>query len=401
MQRNYLSCTIKEYSQTNHHAKAPAAASRGAASQRKEITMARILIITTGGTIASIQSPDGLIPEMTSEQLMSHLPRIGSDIELEIASLFHIDSTNMTADHWMQIIDTIRRNYQDFDGFVVCHGTDTMAYTAAVLSYMIQDSPKPIVLTGAQKPIGFEITDAKANLQDSILYAADPHSKGVQIVFAGKVIAGTHGRKIRSQSFAAFGSINLPEVAEINNGHIARYLTEGHYYKEGGICTEEERTEAAKEGDCADGKTSSINDAKMPVFFDKINPSVFLLKLLPGITGEMIPEIFRHYDAIIIESFGTGGIPDSIEAALFEELSKYSPEEKVVALTTQVTFEGSVLNIYEVGRRIASNFKVLESKDLTLEATMAKLMWILAEKNQSWEEIERKFYSPIALDTLH
>ena len=139
----------------------------------------------------------------------------------------------------------------------------------------------------------------------------------------------------------------------------------------------------------------------MPVFFDKINPSVFLLKLLPGITGEMIPEIFRHYDAIIIESFGTGGIPDSIEAALFEELSKYSPEEKVVALTTQVTFEGSVLNIYEVGRRIASNFKVLESKDLTLEATMAKLMWILAEENQSWEEIERKFYSPIALDTLH
>ena len=161
--------------------------------------MARILIITTGGTIASIESSDGLVPGMSSQQLLSRMPRIPDDIELKNISLFHIDSTDMTVNHWMKIIGAIRDNYDDFDGFVVCHGTDTMAYTAAILSYMIQDSPKPIVLTGAQKPIGFEITDAKSNLQDSILYAADPHSKGVVIVFAGKVIAGTHARKIRSQ----------------------------------------------------------------------------------------------------------------------------------------------------------------------------------------------------------
>ena len=165
--------------------------------------MASILILTTGGTIASVQSPDGLVPGMNSQQLRKHLPQIGADITIDIKELFHIDSTDMTADRWITIIQAIRDNYDSYDGFVICHGTDTMAYTAAVLSYMIQDSEKAIVLTGAQRPIGFEITDAKSNLQDSILYAADPCSKGVQIVFAGKVIAGTRARKVRSMSFLA------------------------------------------------------------------------------------------------------------------------------------------------------------------------------------------------------
>ncbi|MBQ6371146.1 MAG: asparaginase [Firmicutes bacterium] len=156
--------------------------------------MRRVLIITTGGTIASVESPDGLVPGITSEQLRAYLPYIGSEIHIDIQSLFHIDSTDMTADHWMLIVKAIRENYEDYDGFVVCHGTDTMAYTAAILSYMIQDSEKPVVLTGAQRPIGFEITDAKSNLQDSILYAADPLSRGIQIVFAGNVIAGTRAR---------------------------------------------------------------------------------------------------------------------------------------------------------------------------------------------------------------
>ena len=102
--------------------------------------MRNILILTTGGTIASVQSPDGLVPGMSSEQLRNHLPQIGSDIAIDIMELFHIDSTDMTAAHWIKIIDAIRDNYDAYDGFVVCHGTDTMAYTAAVLSYMIQNS---------------------------------------------------------------------------------------------------------------------------------------------------------------------------------------------------------------------------------------------------------------------
>ena len=331
--------------------------------------MRNILILTTGGTIASVQSPDGLVPGMSSEQLRNHLPQIGSDIAIDIMELFHIDSTDMTAAHWIKIIDAIRDNYDIYDGFVICHGTDTMAYTAAVLSYMIQNSEKPIVLTGAQKPIGFEITDAKSNLQDSILYTADSLSHGVQIVFAGKVIAGTHARKVRSMSFLAFESINLPVIAEINNGHIIRYL--------------------------------NIPSNGRVQFYDSINPNVFLLKLTPSMSPDLIPEIFSIYDAVVIESFGAGGIPASIENTLLTELSKYRPEERILAMTTQVTYEGSHINTYAVGRRIADSFKILEARDMTLETIIAKLMWILGNNSQTWDEIEQRFYTPVAMDSVY
>ncbi|MGX8774525.1 MAG: asparaginase [Bacillota bacterium] len=338
--------------------------------------MRKILILTTGGTIASVQSPDGLVPGITSEQLRGYMPHVGDDIHIDMEELYHIDSTDMTASHWLGIVGAIRKNYEAYDGFVICHGTDTMAYTSAVLSYMIQNSAKPIVLTGAQKPIGFEITDAKSNLQDSILYASDPASRGVQIVFAGDVIAGTRAKKARSMSFSAFTSINLPVIATINNGRIIRYLNDPAFYND------------------PDAKADGA------LFYDSINPNVFLLKLTPSMSPELIPEIFRIYDAIVIESFGTGGIPQSIEQTLFDELSRYSPEEKVLAMTTQVTYEGSHLDSYEVGRRIADSFEILEGRDMILEAIVAKLMWILADREQSWEDIQRRFYGPIAKDTL-
>ncbi len=363
-----------------------------------------ILIFTTGGTIASVQSPDGLVPGITGEQLRAYLPQIGPEIAIDIQPLFHIDSTDMTAQHWIRIVRAIRESYEAYDGFVICHGTDTMAYTAAILSYLIQDSDKPIVLTGAQRPIGFEITDAKANLQDSILYAADPVSRGVQIVFAGKVIAGTRARKVRSMSYAAFASINLPEIAEINGGRIIRYLTDAVFCSAvpgadstgsaasgaggAGVAADQDST------DCAAGRTGGVR------FFDRIDPKVFLLKLTPGMNPQLLPEIFRLYDAIVIESFGAGGIPDSLEQGLFEELNKYRPEEKVLAMTTQVTYEGSHLETYEVGRRIADRFQLLEAKDMTLEAAVTKLMWILADPGQSWEQIRTRFYTPVAKDTL-
>ena len=359
--------------------------------------MRRVLIITTGGTIASVKSPDGLMPGITGEQLRAYLPQIGNEIDIDIKSLFHIDSTDMEADHWIRIVRAVRDNYKDYDGFVISHGTDTMAYSAAVLTYLIQDSDKPVVLTGAQKPIGFEITDAKSNLQDSILYAADPASCGVQIVFAGKVIAGSRARKVRSMSYAAFASINLPEIAEINNGRIIRYLTDREF------CL----PQACEPVDAPLAKTgpqraplAKTGSQRAPVFCDEINPNGFLLKLTPGMHPGLIPEIFRLYDAIVIESFGAGGIPAALQQTLFEELSKYEPEEKVLAMTTQVTYEGSHLETYEVGRRIADRFQILEARDMTLEATIAKLMWILADRDLSWEEIRTRFYTPIARDTL-
>lgn len=334
------------------------------------LKMKRLLILTTGGTIASVKTPHGLIPALTSEELLSYLPEIGSGFLLTTKAVCNLDSTDITPDHWLMLAGAIKEEYNNYDGFVICHGTDTLAYTAAALSYLIQNSEKPIVLTGAQKPIGLEITDAKANLRDSILYAADPGSCGVQIVFDGKVILGTRAKKTKTLSYAAFSSINFPFLATIQDGRIIRYLP-------------------------AERKTGSVS------FYDKLNPKVFLLKLTPGISPVLLSDIFRLYDCIIIESFGVGGIPDSLEKELFAQLSKYTPEEKVLVMTTQVTYEGSNVGTYEVGRRLRESFNILEAKDMTLEAVLTKMMWIMAEDNLTWSDICEKFYSCINSDTLY
>lgn len=332
--------------------------------------MKKILIITTGGTIASVETPHGLIPALTSQELMSFLPEINNDINLTTKSVCNLDSTNITSEHWLMLADAIKSEYDNYDGFVICHGTDTMAYTSAALSYLIQNSVKPIVLTGAQKPIGMEITDAKANLRDSIIYAADPDSHGVQIVFDGKVIVGTRAKKTKTLSYAAFSSINFPFLASINDGKIIRYIP-------------------------------SEKPTALTVFYNKLNPKVFLLKLTPGVSPMLLEEIFKLYDCIIIESFGVGGIPESLEAELFAQLSKYRPEEKVLVMTTQVTYEGSNVATYEVGRKLHESFSILEAKDMTLEAVLTKMMWIMAKQDLTWQDISRLFYTKILSDTLY
>ncbi len=332
--------------------------------------MKKLLILTTGGTIASVKTPHGLLPAMTSEELLSFLPEIGDDFELTTKAICNLDSTNVTPDHWLLMANTIREEYNHYDGFVIAHGTDTLAYTAAALSYLIQDSPKPIVLTGAQKPIGSEITDAKANLRDTILYAADSDSWGISVVFDGKVIQGTRAKKTKTKSFAAFSSINYPFLAEIHDGRIIRYMKEN----------------------------KSLKTVK---FYNDLNQKVFLLKLTPGISPYLLESIFSYYDCIIIESFGSGGIPQSLEEKLFQLMQQYPPEEKIVIMTTQVTYEGSNVGVYEVGQKLRSQFKILEAKDMTLEAVITKIMWILSKEGQTFEEIEKRFYACVEYDTLY
>lgn len=157
--------------------------------------MKKIFLIATGGTIVSKIGKNGLTPQIQAEELLQYVPQCRKFCEVETLQLMNLDSTNMCPRDWEIIAGAIRSHYEDFDGFVICHGTDTLAFTAAVLSYMIQNSPKPVVLTGSQKPIDLEITDARTNLADSLLYASDDDSSGVSIVFDGKVIAGTRAKK--------------------------------------------------------------------------------------------------------------------------------------------------------------------------------------------------------------
>ncbi len=262
--------------------------------------MKNILMIATGGTIASKEGDLGLTPAVTGEELADQRTWYQRYLSSGNTQLMNIDSTNMRPRQWLMIRDAIMENYNHYDGFVILHGTDTMAYTAAALSYLIQDSVKLIVLTGSQKPMANPYTDAKINLFQSILYAADDLSCNVCIVFNGKVVAGTRGRKQRTRSFDAFDSMNFPELAIIRDSRIIRYYTE---------------------------KRPAPQDLKS---YASLNDRVFVLKLTPEVKAEIFDLLSGHYDAIILETFGIGGIPeydDSFEKAIFSwvDLARRSP----------------------------------------------------------------------------
>ena len=329
--------------------------------------MKKILMIATGGTIASEMTPDGLAPELNPQQLLGFIPRIAEICQVECLQLYSLDSTNIHPEHWLGIARAIRENYDQYDGFVISHGTDTMAYTAAALSYLVQGSPKPIVLTGAQKPIWFDSTDSKRNLTDAFIYACRGCG-GVQIVFNGRVIQGTRARKTYSKSFQAFSSVNYPDLAVLQDEHLLQYIG----------------------SECADA----------PVFYDKLNTNVGLLKLIPGTEKELVAFMAQRYDGLIIESFGVGGLPEYEHGGFYDAIRGAVEQGKIVVMTTQVPNEGSDLTVYHVGGHLKSTLRLLEAYDMTTEAAVAKLMWILGQ-TRDFEEVERLFYAPVAKDILY
>lgn len=328
--------------------------------------MKKILLITTGGTIASVQTEKGLVPGIDGKNLVSYVPSISSMCNVNVLQLFNLDSTNICYKHWMEIAKVIRDEYHNYDGFVICHGTDTMSYTASALSYLIQDSVKPIVITGSQKPINLEISDAKTNLKDSFTYVCDEHSKGVVLIFNGNVILGTRARKIRTKSFDAFKSIDYPRVAIVKDGHVIHYINNFN------------------------------TDTK---FYEELDKNVGLLKLIPGIDDEVFEFMLNKYDALVVESFGVGGIP-AYDGNHYDELiQKYSNEGKIIVMTTQVPNEGSDIAIYQVGHYLKKIPNVLEAYDMTTEAVVTKLMWILALTKEV-NEVKSLFYQTISNDIL-
>lgn len=331
--------------------------------------MCNILILFTGGTIASLKTEHGLEPVLDAEKILSYLPDIPENIRLASLQICNLDSTNIDYRIWLKLVEAIEANYEKYDGFVICHGTDTMAYTASALSYLIQNLDKPIVLTGSQQPIQMEITDAKKNLHDSIVYAAHPESRGVCLIFDGKVIAGTRAKKTKSFSYRAFSSINFPELASMQHGKIVRYIP----------CEK------------------SLGKVK---FYHEMNPKVYALKLTPGISPKILKAIFEEYDCIIVESFGVGGIPDSIVEDFCDLMKEYREGSKVVIMTTQVTYEGSNLSTYEVGKRLKGRIPYLEAYDMNFEAVFTKSMWILGMGEMSFPEIQACFYSKVNFDVL-
>lgn len=352
--------------------------------------MKHILLIATGGTIASAEDGNGLSPALTGEELARSVPEIEGLCELDIVQPMNIDSTNMRPADWLRIAEVIRKNYDAHDGFVVLHGTDTMSYTAAALSYLIQDSPKPIVLTGSQQPMGNPFTDAKINLYQSLVYAVSDRSRDVSIVFGGYAIAGTRARKQRTMSFNAFNSINYPVLAYLRQDKI--------------ICSGSAAVSAGPaECDCAGSGAARAADGALdePRFYTELNSRVCALKLTPGLT----PDIFRllkpDYDAVILETFGMGGVPErGADGASYQEaIFDWVDSGRTVVMTTQVPEEGLDLGVYEVGRAYAEHPGILKGGDMTTEALVAKTMWALGQTRDA-DELQRLFYRPINHDRV-
>ncbi|MFA6856828.1 MAG: asparaginase [Treponema sp.] len=328
-----------------------------------------ILLIATGGTIACKRTTDGLTPVITSQELLSYVPQAGHFCKVNTLQLMNIDSTNMQAEHWLSIACTIEKNYAAYDGFVITHGTDTMAYTAAALSYLVRNSQKPIIITGSQKPIDMDVTDARTNLLDSLRVASDDRAYGVNIVFDGKLIAGTRGKKERTHSYNAFSSINFPYLASIQDERCIFYI---------------------------DDKKQN----QQPVSFSRIlDDKVTLLKLIPSMDASVLDYMAGKYDAVIIEAFGVGGLPSYRSGNFYKAIAHWTELGKTVVMTTQVPREGSNMTIYEVGHGIKKNFGLIEAYDMTLEATVTKLMWILGQTKNA-AEIRELFYTTVNRDIL-
>ena len=329
--------------------------------------MKKILMIATGGTIACVQTDSGLVPGLSGEELFSYVPEAAGLCQLDTIDLFDVDSTNVTPQHWLAIARAIADAFDRYDGFLVTHGTDTLAYTAAGLSYLVQGSPKPIVVTGAQLPINSTFTDAKRNLYDSLLYAVDDGSRDVCVVFGGMVIAGTRANKRRTASANAFESVNFPCLAMLRRGRVL-----------------------------ATGTLPGETEGPLRMY-DHLNTRVQVLKLVPGMDPAVMASLAPHCDALIVEGFGLGGIPSTPEyrKAVFDWLDS----GRIMVAASQTFEEGFDMSIYEVGRAYVEHGGMLMSGDMTCEAMVAKLMWALGQ-SQDITEVERLFLRPVNHDRL-
>lgn len=330
--------------------------------------MKKILMIATGGTIASKETGAGLTPQITSDEILQQVPGLSEICRVDAVQLMNLDSTNINSRHWLTMAECVRQNYDAYDGFVLTHGTDTMAYTAAALSYLIQNNAKPVVITGSQKSIFYLDTDARENLRDAFLYAADDGACGVHVVFDHKVILGTRARKMRTKSYNAFSSIDYPETAIIRNQKLVYYL--------------QERAEGTVQ------------------FYDTLDPGVFVLKLIPGMDADIFSYLKAHYKALVIESFGVGGLPCYGDESFFNAVRDWIASGKVIVMTTQVPHEGSDMEVYQVGHRAKRELGVIEAYGMTSEAVVTKLMWILG-RTQDGDEIRRLFEAPVQKDQIY
>ena len=318
----------------------------------------RILIINTGGTLSSVNSEQGLSPGLTSREILEELRMVSKNLELETEDFCSLDSANIFPDDWAALAVRIGQAYLKHDGIVIIHGTDTLAYTASMLSFMLQNIPIPVVITGSQLSISHPVADAMENCRCAIHMAASGYP-GVFAAFNRKVMLGCRTSKVRSMSFDAFDSTNYPNAAQISALGL-------HVRKE-------------------------VLPQKKAVF--RVQPEysdrVFLLKLYPGIDPSILRMLKEQgYKGVYIEGFGLGGMP-FVKHDFASAVREAVEDGMTVLAGSQCPYEGSNLSVYETGLQ-ALKGGVLQAYDMTAEAAVTKLMWVLGQTARP-EEIRDYF----------
>ena len=321
----------------------------------------RVLIIYTGGTIGMIKDPmTGALSNVDFNLISHHVPEINRlNIELHSVSFDNpVDSSNINPDHWVELVQLIDAHYQEYDGFVVLHGSDTMAFTASALSFMMEGLKKPVILTGSQLPIGVIRTDGKENLITALEIAAATDEQGnslvteVAVYFDYKLLRGNRCTKDSAENFEAFRSPNYPELASA--GVNLQYFTEDMYRP-------------------SEGSFQYRTD---------INTRVGLIKLYPGMDFELYRSIFNRKttDAVVLETFGAGNAPNNQH--MFAVLESFIKDGGVVLNITQCS-SGSVQQGLYYTSSDFNRIGVLSCGDMTTEAALTKLMVCVEEKNPS------------------
>ncbi len=311
------------------------------------LTEKKILILNTGGTFSSTKGKNGLAPGLGKDAILKDMEWISGDISVEFEDIYSLDSANIFPEDWKKIALKIKESYDDYNGIVIIHGTDTMAYTASMLTWMLQYISIPIVLTGSQLSIVHPVADALENCRLAIQMAASGYP-GVFVAFNRKIILGCKASKVRTMSFDAFESINYPNIVQVDS----------HGMK------------------VADEYIPKIH-GKFQVYTE-YSDKVMLLKLTPGLDPGILELLYDSgYEGVVIEAFGLGGMPFR-EKSWVKAVSDIIQKGMIVVVGTQCRYEGSDLSIYETGREVLAS-GVIQAKDMTAEAAVTKLMWALGQ----------------------
>ncbi|MBQ7865594.1 MAG: asparaginase [Clostridia bacterium] len=310
----------------------------------------RIALLATGGTIACCHTPDGLMPALSAPELLQHVT-LRPGVEVVARDVFRMDSSNIQPEEWSQLARSVDEAMQECDGVVITHGTDTMGYTAAALSFMLLGQTKPVILTGSQLPMGAPLSDAEINLSCA-LEAACQGVAGTYVCFARKLILGCRAVKTRTTSFDAFDSVNrsLSGMIDSEGVHFLRPQQISGEYR----------------------------------LRPEVDSRVFLLKLVPGTQPDVLDFVAQAgYRGLVIEAFGLGGL-HYIRRNLVEKLRMLREKGVRVLVVTQCMYEKADLSIYEVGMQMLRS-EVISGMDMTTEAAVTKLMWALAQEDpEEW-----------------